>query len=711
MPHNLFSMRYISIYYILFLIISTHVTLHAQNKTGEEKVMINGKKYTLYMAVSGDSPVSIARKFGLTLVELTRANPEILERMNSGTMIKIPIKEPENQAQSQNGLQKGDSEDAQFSYHYVWKRETVFSIAKKHKVTIEDIYKHNPNAKEGIKEGDVLKIPKNKSVPVANTANSIENQPVSKPSNNQPTIKSVDNQPINKSLDNQPTLKHIVGRKETLFSIAKLYNTTQEAILKLNPGLTGDLTKGTVLIIPEVTALVAEQKKTVEQEFKEYLIVSGDTYFQLEKRFGLTKDELEQLNPSLKDGLNTGMTIRIPAKIATMEDTTEKSVIQNVTETPKRTTEKELPFSMIDPNKTYNIGVFLPFCQNLNDSFKIAQRTSAFLEFYSGVLLATEKMTEAGMKMKLFVYDTYQENSVIEKLVKKPEFLSFDLIIGPVYPENQKVVTDLSAKNHIAMVSPLSSDNRFISTTPDYYQINPLKNLRLSCTADYITRKFANQNLILLNNGSSSEDEKLIIGQLSQKNGTGKIKKCNIWTEGNGGLEELLKPDEENTIVLTEGQEANVSVAMTRLNTISKTYKITVIGLQEYTKMQSINLEYLHNIRLQYLAPYFIDYGNPNVITFVERYRNSFSTEPTQYSFQGYDVSLHFLESLGKYGKNFSKSEQMTGIELLQANYNFQKVSPLGGFLNQTLYVIEYADSYEVKSLGKYLETNTEKGK
>jgi len=48
---------------------------------------------------------------------------------------------------------------------------------------------------------------------------------------------------------------------------------------------------------------------------------------------------------------------------------------------------------------------------------------------------------------------------------------------------------------------------------------------------------------------------------------------------------------------------------------------------------------------------------------------------------------------------------------LLQANYNFQKVSPLGGFLNQTLYVIEYADSYEVKSLGKYLETNTEKGK
>jgi hypothetical protein len=315
------------------------------------------------------------------------------------------------------------------------------------------------------------------------------------------------------------------------------------------------------------------------------------------------------------------------------------------------------------------------------------------------------------MKAKLFVYDTYQENSVIEKLVKKPEFISFDLIIGPVYPENQKVVAELSAKNHIPMVSPLSSDNRFVSTTPDYYQINPLKSLRLNSTADYIAGEFAGQNLILLSNGSSSDDEKLIIDRLNQKIGTEKLQKCNIWTEGNGGIEGMLKPDQENYIVLTEGREANVSVAMTRLNTVSKTFRITVLGLQEYTKMQSINLEYLHNFRLHYLAPYFIDYRNPNVITFVEKYRNSFGNEPTQYSFQGYDVAMHFLESLGKFGKNFSKSEQTNGIELLQANYNFQKVSPLGGFLNQTLYVIEYADSYEVKSLGKYLETNTEKGK
>jgi len=249
------------------------------------------------------------------------------------------------------------------------------------------------------------------------------------------------------------------------------------------------------------------------------------------------------------------------------------------------------PTSTGDLNKTFQIGVFLPFCENLNDSVKIVQRTASFLEFYSGLLLATAKITEAGMKAKLFTYDTYQDNKVIEKLVKKPEFLSLDLIIGPVYPANQKVVAELSAKNRIPMVSPLSSDSRFLAVTPGYYLINPGKKLRISGTADYISDKFAGQNIIVLGHGTNSGDAKFIIERLYQKLGSGKFRQYNIWAEGTNGLEGMLSTDKENIIVLTEGNEANVSVAMTRLNTISKSNRITVIGLQEYTKMQSIDAE------------------------------------------------------------------------------------------------------------------------
>lgn len=670
--------RIISTISTLILLISLIFSLSAQEKLAGEKVIIGGKTYTLYMAVSGDSPFSIARKFGITLDELNNANPEIKEKLNSGQTVKIPVTASETKPQQVTGLQKDENDDRLFTFHSVRRKETVFSIAQKSNVTLEDIYRFNPQSKEGIKVGEVLKIPKQSTQGKGIKANPIEIQ-----------------QPI----------KHIVERKETLFSIARLYNTTEQDILNSNPEVKGSLRKGTILIIPVNSTPSPMQEKPKEVlNLNEYLIVSGDNYYQLEKRFGISKDELEKLNPSLKEGFKTGMVLKIPMKNADIEDVNKAVNTQPENKIKQTTNESSVPRPMLafkNQSKVFEIGIFLPFCQNLNDSSQIVQRTANYIEFYSGVLLATAKLTEAGMKLKLFTYDTFHDSKVVEKLVKRPEFLSLDLVIGPVYPENQKVVAELCAKNHIPMISPLSSDSRFAITTPGYYQINPGKKLRLTGTADYIMKQFAGQNIIVLHHGTISGDLKIILDRLNQKSGGSKIRQYNILAEGTSGLEDMLKVDKENIIVLAEEDEANISVAITRLNTISKSIKITLIGLQEYTRMQSIDIEYLHNLKLHYLAPYFIDYGNPVVNTFVENYRAAFNCEPTQYSFQGYDIALHFIASLGKSGRNFQASIPISGVDLLQADYSFQKLSDLGGYMNKTLYIIEYTDGYEVRLAGK----------
>jgi len=673
--------RIISTISTAFILISIIFSLSAQQKSSGERVMIGGKMYTLYTVASGETAFSIAKKFAISLDELNVANPEIKEKLNSGQLLKIPAPKSGVKTNVANGSQKDESDDHLYTYHSVRKKETVFSIAQKSKITSEDIYHLNPQARDGIKTGDVLKIPKPQTSENESKAN------------------------IN---ENQQLVKHVVRRRETLFSIAREYNTTQEEILKANPSVKGGLSKGTVLIIPKSSGIPEVPKKQKEAlKFSEYRIINGDNYYQLEKRFGISQAELEQFNPTLKDGFKSGMVIRIPVKDPNSANNEKNSEKQLNTEKQKADNSSVggSKITYANPDKTFNIGIFLPFCQNLNDSVKIVQRTASYLEFYSGVLLATEKITEAGMKVKLYTYDTYQDNKVIERLVKKPEFLSLDLIIGPVYPENQKIVAELSAKNRIPMISPLSSDSRFVSTTPGYYQINPEKKLRLTSTADYIADKFAGQNIVILNHGANSGDEKLIIDRMHQKLGTGKIRQYNVWDGGTAGLETLLKADVENIFVLTELNEANVSVAMTRLNTISKSNKITVIGLQEYTKMLSIDIEHLHNTRLHYLAPYFIDYGNPKVNSFIEKYRSAYNSEPTQYSFQGYDIALHFMASLAMSGKNFPVANLAPGVELLQAAYSFQKTTELGGYMNHTFFIIEYTDNFEVKSAGKFLGT------
>jgi len=560
-----------------------------------------------------------------------------------------------------------------FTFHSVEKKETVFSIAKENGITVEDIYLYNPKAKENIKPGDVLQIPK----------------PELKDKNKEKT-------------GEQPVILHKVRKKETLYFIAQEDKCTQEDILKLNPGIVA-IEKGTVLKVPNPDYIPAAAKsKGVPNKSLEYKIVSGDNYFQLKKRFGIEQEELEVLNPLLKSGFKAGMTIRIPVKNVTVEPEVKKDDNQpNEEKTSRKMLVSDGKTGALDPNRTYNIGLYLPFSANLNDSAKLSTKTINYLEFYEGAILAVEKMVSEGMNVKLFVYDTNQDPKVVEQLVKKPEFLSLDLIVGPVYPESQKVISELSAKNHIPMVSPLTSDSRYVAGNPYYFQINPDRKLRLTGTADYIAKEYPKQKIIVLSNGNDNADQKSVIERLKRKINPKDLHIYNLWSEGISGLESLMNTEGENIIVMTEDDEANLSVAVTRLTTISKQYKITLIGLQEYTRLQSLNIEYLHNLKLHYLAPYFIDYGNKQVTGFIEKYRSAYSGEPTQYSFQGYDITTNFLTALRILGKKFVSINSIPKVDLLQADYNFHKVSNFGGYENRTLFVIEYTNNYEVKSVGK----------
>ena len=116
--------------------------------------------------------------------------------------------------------------------------------------------------------------------------------------------------------------------------------------------------------------------------------------------------------------------------------------------------------------------------------------------------------------------------------------------------------------------------------------------------------------------------------------------------------------------------------------------------------MQSIEIENLHNVSLRYLSTYFVNYNLPAVTTFVENFKTEFGTDPSLFAFQGYDMTTFFLKSLQKKEK-FSRNSPPGGdSELLHTSYHFTKISDFGGYTNDRFTVVEYANTYEVRSLG-----------
>ncbi|MEM0517367.1 LysM peptidoglycan-binding domain-containing protein [Aequorivita flava] len=108
---------------------------------------------------------------------------------------------------------------------------------------------------------------------------------------------------------------HKVKRKETLYGIAQMYNVSVDDIKKLNKELySRGLKKGERLLIPAANKTTGKDTELAPGT-KHYTVKAKETKFGIARKFGISIAELEDLNPDLGKGLNVGATLVVPEKI------------------------------------------------------------------------------------------------------------------------------------------------------------------------------------------------------------------------------------------------------------------------------------------------------------------------------------------------------------------------------------------------------------
>ncbi len=101
----------------------------------------------------------------------------------------------------------------------------------------------------------------------------------------------------------QGTIEYIVQAGDTLWAIARKYGTTVDVLKSLN-GLDSDLLRiGQKLKVP-----VSQSAPS----YTEYTVQSGDTLWSLAKRYHTTVDAIKQLNNLSSDLLRIGQILKIP---------------------------------------------------------------------------------------------------------------------------------------------------------------------------------------------------------------------------------------------------------------------------------------------------------------------------------------------------------------------------------------------------------------
>lgn len=550
-------------------------------------------------------------------------------------------------------------------YHTIQRGETVYAIATMYGVTVDDIYRLNPESKDCIKIGFKLKIPQKKLLKASD-----ENR--------------------------EEYTFHTIQPKETLYSLSVKYDVPADAILAVNPGLSiATFSTGKTIRIPNIKAeeKIIEHVKTISKD-TEYTVKEKDTFYSIERRFDISKEQLIKRNPSLKQGLKAGMKIYVPEKFEIVVNTSQEAGYEN-----------EINALLDNKKEIQHVNVIkaallLPFTNTADPA-----RAPLYVEYYEGLLLAIDSLRNIGYSIDLSVYDTGSGTKELKEILKKETMKSMNLVIGGVQNDQISLITKFSQKNNIKYVIPFTSKNDDVLSDAYLFQVNTPHSYLYAKAVQAISSMFNDYNIIILKFAGDRDDKsdfiKTLKSELKQKHIA--YKEVEYTDNFSTEIETSLSKDKQNIIIPTSGSSESLTKILTPLRMIADNkpeYSLSLFGYPEWQTYTKDFLEDFYALNTYIYSYFYADVLSKNVKDFYQKYKtwyskNLINTYP-KYGMLGFDTGLFFFTAIHNYGENFENSLQAIKFKNLQTGFNFERVNNWGGFINTNLFIIHYKKDFTV---------------
>lgn len=546
--------------------------------------------------------------------------------------------------------------------HTVVKDDTVTNLARKYGVTVHDIYQLNPEAKNGIRLGEIILIPKTEK---------------------------------NAKLEKKHGLYHKVEPKETFFGIAQKYGTTIQAIQEANKDiLENGLQPDMELLIP--TGKKAENTSTIiRNEDIIHVVQPKETLFGISKKYEISKEELVKNNPQfpyLKDDvIKIGDTIKISLKKM------EEALLENEdTILIADYAFKDLSKSLKNSDRK-KVVIMLPFNTSGfgedNEAIQEALKTNRFLnvtvDFYSGALVAIDSIKRLGGNFDITFYDSEETNSgsAVQRLIASKDFSDVDAVIGPLMSTYSEKTASLLNSKGVIVISPLSREGK--TTYDNLYLATPPSDVSKKMMLNYLKDK--NTIAIVDRRKQSSKD-------FIAKNYNG-IPFASFNEAGALDVEHLkslLKKDQPNYVIL-ETESSSMVLNVTKILTgLLETYPIKLVALE---KNQAFETDEIHSTTLANLNLHYPssvrDLSSDETSPFYTEYKKKNNVFPSQFAVRGFDVVFDVLLRLSQ-KEDFNKLAKDTATEHIDSKFAYIK-SPEGGYYNTGIYILYYDTDLTIK--------------
>ncbi len=196
----------------LLLLFGLNTFSQVEIEKSSDIVVVLGRKYYVHKVKKGETLYSISRVYKVPTSQILLINKEKVEELKAGSALRIPVIDKKYEPIAVTKIT--------FTEHKVDKNESLYAISKQYGITQDEIIKHNPQIKNGLKKGMILKIPVKEKTEI--------------------------------QAKDDFFVYHQIKRGENLKLIARQYGVTIDDIKKFNEN-TSELIPGEILTVPKET--------------------------------------------------------------------------------------------------------------------------------------------------------------------------------------------------------------------------------------------------------------------------------------------------------------------------------------------------------------------------------------------------------------------------------------------------------------------------
>lgn len=575
-----------------------------------------------------------------------------------------------------------------FVKHTVLKGETIFQIAQKYKVTPNDIYQLNPDSQNGVQLNSILLIPVSSHKVIANKTVHATNTPTT----------------------------HLVQPQETLYTISKTYKVAIEELMAANEdvmkeglkmgqnivipsdgknkkkGATSIINKKElhrIIVNPGVAQKIIEQKPTDNSIY--HIIEPKETKYSVSKKYNLTVQELENLNPQIDTIFQVGLKLKVV-------DSALKSL-----PAVKVVNFKKEQVSLVKTISTMHrkqLGLLLPFNITKIESDTINSTQSRLkrdkflnltLDFYAGALMAIDSAKVLGMNIDIKILDSQEtkNSSNVTNLAQQDNLSRMDAIIGPFYQSNVEQLAQLLEPTKTPVISPLSKEMG--KKYSNLYQSMPTNDLLRGKIFDFMKAKDGNIIAVI-------DTKKGSVKQYIKESQAG-TKIAGLSLNGNFSSDSLrihLQKNKINYVLLASERTGMILSLTSAMLSLQKEYQMQLVIMDPN---ETLDFEEIPLTRLTKLKLLYPSLSRPNETEqanqFDRKYKKINKIIPSEYAIRGFDITFDTLLRLSQ-EKTFEETIQTALSNQIENKFDYV-LNSTTDYSNQGIYILYYDTDLTIK--------------